>query len=89
MPVTKTTKRRPAQIERRRAVNLKRIVEMRKLIKEANSLLTANKIEEAEKLLPKIYKALDKAAKRGVIKKNTASRKKSRMTKKVAKATKK
>jgi len=89
MPVTKTTKRRPAQIERRRAVNLKRIVEMRKLIKEANSLLTANKIDEAEKLLPKIYKALDKAAKRGVIKKNTASRKKSRMTKKVAKATKK
>jgi small subunit ribosomal protein S20 len=89
MPVTKTTKRRPAQIERRRVVNSKRIIEMRKLIKEANALLTANKVEDAEKLLPKIYKALDKATKRGVIKKNTASRKKSRMTKKVAKATKK
>ncbi|MFA5431312.1 MAG: 30S ribosomal protein S20 [Candidatus Paceibacterota bacterium] len=89
MPVTKTTKRRPAQIERRRIVNTKRIVEMKKVIKEANALLTANKTEEAEKLLPKIYKALDKAAKRGVIKKNTASRKKSRMMVKITKATKK
>ncbi len=89
MPVTKTTKRRPAQIERRRAVNTKRILEMRKVIKEANALLIANKVEEAEKLLPRIYKALDKAAKRGVIKKNTASRKKSRMMKKIAKSTKK
>jgi small subunit ribosomal protein S20 len=52
-------------------------------------LLTANKVEEAEKLLPRIYKALDKAAKRGVIKKNTASRKKSRMMKKISKSTKK
>jgi small subunit ribosomal protein S20 len=62
---------------------------MRKLIKEANTLLTANKVEEAEKLLPRIYKALDKAAKRGVIKKNTASRKKSRMMKKISKSAKK
>ncbi len=89
MPVTKTTKRRPAQIERRRVVNSKRILEMRKLIKEANTLLAANDGVGAEKLLPKIYKALDKAAKRGVIKKNTASRKKSRMMKKISKSTKK
>jgi len=36
-------------------------------------------IEEAKKLLPKVYELLDKAAKIGLIKKNTASRKKSRM----------
>jgi small subunit ribosomal protein S20 len=85
MPVTKTTKRRPAQIERRRAVNTKRILEMRKLIKEANALLSLNNIGEVEKMLPKIYKAIDKAAKRGVIKKNAASRRKSRIMKKVNK----
>ncbi|MFA5714185.1 MAG: 30S ribosomal protein S20 [Candidatus Paceibacterota bacterium] len=85
MPVTKTTKRRPAQIERRRAVNTKRILEMRKLIKEANTLLSLNNIEEVEKMLPRIYKAIDKAAKRGVIKKNAASRRKSRIMKKVNK----
>jgi len=85
MPVTKTTKRRPRQIERRRVVNSKRILEMRKLIKEANTLLSNKNIEEVEKMLPRIYKAIDKAAKRGVIKKNTASRKKSRMMKKISK----
>ena len=83
MPVTKTTKRRPRQIERRREVNAKRILEIRKLIKEVNVLLLAKNIEEAGKMLPKIYKALDKAAKRGVIKKNSASRRKSRIMKKV------
>ena len=83
MPVTKTTKRRPRQIERRREVNAKRILEIRKLIKEVNVLLSAKNIEEAGKMLPKIYKALDKAAKRGVIKKNSASRRKSRIMKKV------
>lgn len=85
MPVTKTTKRRPAQIERRRAVNLKRILEMRKLIKEANVLLSNKNIGEVEKMLPRIYKAIDKAAKRGIIKKNSAARRKSRMMKKISK----
>jgi len=56
---------------------------MRKLIKEANSLLSNKNIAEVEKMLPKIYQAIDKAAKRGVIKKNTAARKKSRMMKKI------
>ncbi len=83
MPVTKTTKRRPAQIERRRVVNTKRILEMRKLIKEAHTLLSNKNIEEVEKMMPRIYKAIDKAAKRGVIKKNTASRKKSRIMKQI------
>lgn len=42
-------------------------------------------IDEAKKLLPEIYKALDKGAKEGVIKKNTASRKKSRIAKAIFK----
>jgi len=43
-------------------------------------------IEEAKKLLPEIYKALDKGAKAGVIKKNTASRKKARIAKLINKS---
>lgn len=39
---------------------------------------------EAEKLLREAYKAIDKAAKRGVIKWNNAARKKSRLAKLVA-----
>ena len=48
----------------------------------------AKKDKEAEALLPKLYQALDKAAKIGVIKKNEASRKKSRLTRFVAKSSK-
>lgn len=85
MPVTKTTKRRPGQIERRTAVNSKRTLQMRKLIKEANTLISSNNVAEAEKMISQIYKAIDKAAKRGVIKKNSASRRKSRMMMKIGK----
>lgn len=56
---------------------------MRKLIKEANTLVAEKEIKAVEEMMPKIYKAIDKAAKRGIIKKNTAARKKSRMMKKV------
>jgi len=38
-------------------------------------------IDEAKNLLPQVYKILDKAAKTNLIKKNTASRRKSRITK--------
>jgi small subunit ribosomal protein S20 len=85
MPVTKTTKRRPKQNERKRAINKKRTLAMRRLIKEANVLIAAKDTEAVEKMMPQIYKAIDKAAKKGVIKKNTAARKKSRMMKKIKK----
>jgi ribosomal protein S20 len=42
-------------------------------------LVQAKKIDEAQKLVPKLQQAIDKAQKRGLIKKNTASRKKSRL----------
>ena len=54
-------------------------------MKEVKKLISQNKAKEAEKLLPEIYKSLDKAAKTKVIKKNTASRKKSRITKAIIK----
>jgi len=43
------------------------------------------KHEELKGLLPVIYKAFDKAAKVGVIKKNTAARRKSLVAKKLGK----
>lgn len=51
------------------------------LIKKAKALVKEKKTKEAKELLPQIYKILDKAAKKGVVKKNTASRRKSRITK--------
>jgi len=59
--------------------NLNPIVRSSKCIRIYKSYL--NKKEEAIKLLPSAYKSIDKACKTGVIKKNNAARKKSRITK--------
>ncbi len=58
---------------------------MRSLIKELRLLIKKGKNTEAKKLLPQIYKAIDKTAKKGIIKKGNASRKKSRLTKAINK----
>lgn len=79
MPVIKSAKKRLRQEKKRRVRNLDQENKMKKLIKEVKTLVSENKIKEAKELLPRIYKVLDKSAKKGVIKKNTASRKKSRI----------
>ena len=85
MAITKSAKKAIRQNKRRRAINLVHLNNLKKAVKDTRSLLAEKKIDEAKKLLPKVYQALDKAAKAGVIKKNTASRKKSRITKLVDK----
>jgi len=81
MPVTKSAEKALRQSIKRRARNLVYKKKIKNLIKEVRSLVGEKKIEEAKKILPQVYKTLDKSAKVGVIKKNTASRKKSRITK--------
>jgi len=81
MPITKSAKKALRQSEKRRKRNLIYKEKIKELTKKVRSLATEKKIEEAKKILPQLYKILDKAAKVGVIKKNTASRKKSRITK--------
>lgn len=85
MPITKSAKKALRQNIRRRRGNLVYKKKMKDLIKEARTLVLEKKIEEAKKLLPQVYKILDKSAKVGVIKKNTAARNKSRITKLVNK----
>ncbi len=85
MPITKSTKKALRQNQKRRARNLVYKKKMRDLIKQVRILVEEKKTEEAKKLLPQVYKILDKTAKVGVIKKNTAGRKKSRITKLVNK----
>ena len=80
MPITKSAKKSLRQNVKRRARNIRKKRKIKDLVKEVKNLVSQNKTEEAKKLIPKIYKALDKAAKTGLIKKNTASRKKSRIT---------
>lgn len=86
MPILKSAKKALRQNKRRKVLNLAYKKKMKEPIKQMKKLLAEKKIEEAKKLLPQIYKTLDKSAKHGTIKKNTASRKKSRLTLMVNKA---
>ena len=79
MPITKSAKKALRGSKKKRVFNLRRKNEMNSVVKEYKKLVLAKKADEAKKLIPKLQKAIDKAKKRGVIKKNTASRKKSRL----------
>jgi small subunit ribosomal protein S20 len=81
MAITKSAKKAIRQSATRKAHNIVYKDKIKSLVKEAKTLVAAKKMTEAKKLLSDIYRALDKAAKVGVIKKNNASRRKSRLTK--------
>ena len=65
--------------ERRRVFNVRRTRAMKDAVKEAMQLIAGKKGSDAAKLMPKVFQAVDKAVKTGVIKKNTAARIKSRV----------
>lgn len=86
MPIKASAKKALRQNIKRRKKNREQKNRITSLKKTLRTLLVAQKKEEASRLLPQIYKALDKAAKGHAIKKNTASRKKSRIAKLVKKS---
>ena len=49
-------------------------------LKSIKRLIVVNKIKEADKMLPEVYKAIDKAVKIKFLKKNAGARYKSRIT---------
>jgi len=81
MPITKSAKKALRQNKRRREKNLRQFDILKETVKKFKKLVEENKKEEALKLLQQVYKVIDKSAKTGIIKKNTADRKKSRLTK--------
>jgi len=86
MPITKSAKKALRQSASRKKRNTVRKEVYKKEIKDIKALLSAKNTADAEKKLSTVYKALDKAAKTGAIKKNKASRLKSRIAKKFKKA---
>lgn len=60
-------------------MNIRRTRAAHDAVREIKNLLASKDVAGARKALSTAQAALDKAAKRGVIKKNTASRKKSRL----------
>ncbi|OGI85819.1 30S ribosomal protein S20 [Candidatus Nomurabacteria bacterium RIFCSPLOWO2_01_FULL_39_17] len=78
MPITQSAKKAIRGSLRKKAFNDRRRRAMKEIIKKIEKLSKTDKTE-ALKMLSSAFKAIDKAAKTGVIKKNNAARKKSRL----------
>lgn len=85
MALTKSARKVIRISARRKVFNDRRSKVMKSTIKDVRLLIMGKKKSDAEKMLREAYQAIDKAAKRGVIKKNTAARKKSRLMKAIKK----
>ena len=86
MAITKSAKKALRQTKRRRVMNVTRIRTMREATKAVR--VTAKEGTTEVSTIAAAYKAIDKAAKRGIIKKNTASRKKAQVARMAAGKTK-
>lgn len=86
MPRRRSSIKRKRADKKRHFRNLKIKRELKKVIKKFQGLVSAKNIEEAKSFLKKVYAKLDKAAKKGIIHRNTAARKKSRLTRRFIKA---
>ena len=85
MPITKSAEKALRGSARKRVFNIRRKEAMKQAVKQVQKSIGAKKTKDAQALLAQAYKAIDKAAKRGVIKLNTAARKKSRIARAVNK----
>ena len=83
MPNTKSAIRRTKRTQLQALVNRIRKSKYKSAVKQMSIYLESGKINEAKKFLPKFHSQLMKVAKTGVFSKKTASRKISRVTKKI------
>ena len=83
MPITKSAIRRVKRAKLQTSVNKIRKSKNRSAINQMSSYIASGKMKEAQDFLPKFHSQLMKIAKTGVIRKETASRKISRITKKI------
>lgn len=74
MPILKSSKKDVRRIKTRTIRNKQVISKIRNLLKKIRKVTQ----EEAKKMLPAVYSAIDKAVKNGVLKAGTAKRYKSR-----------
>ena len=87
MPRRRTSLKAQRKDKKRRLRNLKISRDIKKAIKQFNAYLLAKNVTEAKTFLSSVFSKLDKAAKKGIIKKNNVARKKSRLSRTLLKIT--
>ncbi len=75
--------KRYRQSQKRQAINTTNRHKLRTQLKKLKTAVAAKKADDAKGLLPQTFSLIDKSVQTGVIKKNTAARYKSRLTKSV------
>ncbi|AJY76287.1 30S ribosomal protein S20 [Paenibacillus beijingensis] len=83
MPNIKSAIKRVKTSEKRRALNASQKSALRTAVKTADQAIAGTDVEVAKAALIEATKKLDKAVTKGLIHKNAASRKKSRLAKKL------
>lgn len=84
MPIKKSAYKELRKAKLRHFRNISALSELRTLIKKFEKLLSGKKTDEAKSLLNHLIPKINKAASRGVIHKNAASRKISRLMKRIS-----
>ena len=85
MPNTKSAIRRVRRVNKQNSVNRIRTSKYKSVIREISAFIDKKKKKEATDLLPKLNSQLMKVVKTGILKKKTASRKISRLTRQINK----
>lgn len=88
MPNTSSAKKAMRQSRRRQAINLRTKSKYKSAVKETRKQIVGSDAKAAQEALKTAMSALDKAVKKNVIHKNTASRRKSRLAKAISKLSK-
>ena len=83
MPNTKSAIRRVRRVKKQTQVNRIRKSKYKKAVKEMELLLKNNEKEKAKKYYSKFQSILMQVAKSGIVNKNTASRKISKVSKRI------
>ena len=83
MPNTKSAIRRVKRAKLQTSINKIRKSKYKSAVKQMSIYLESGKTNEAKKFLPKFHSQLMKVVKTGIISKKTASRKISRVTKRI------
>lgn len=79
MPITKSAKKALRNSGRKRIFNLNKKDLINKSVKKIKALVLKKDAKGALAVMPEVQKILDKSVKTGLLKLNTASRKKSRL----------
>ena len=80
MPNIKSAEKRVLVTEKKTLEKKMMRSRMRNIVKKFNDAIDTLKLDEAEKMLPTVMSVIDDAASKGVIHKNTAANKKSRLS---------